>query len=313
VSSAAGPRASSSLLDRFYFEVAPAERLGLARLLIGTFAAGYFAVRLNHFGNYARFRPEQFRPIGVVSILEQPSPAWMTWGLAVLAVLLGGAFASGWRFRFTGPAFAATALWVLTYRSSWGMILHTENLMCLHLVVLGLAASADSWSLDARGKEPPAPSERYGWPLRLMSTATVLAYVIAGVAKLRASGFGWVTSDLLRNYIAYDAIHKLELGSIASPVGGWLAPYPAVFVALAAISLTIELGAPIALLSPRLGRIWVYAIWGFHVGVLLIMAIFFFYPVLGLAYLSFFELEKLPPWLRRRLRRSSTGSSDSRA
>jgi hypothetical protein len=299
------PSASTGLHHRFWFVRAPAARLGLLRLMVGTFAAGYFAVRLNHFGNYARFRPEQFRPVGVVSILSQPSPGWLSWALAIAAALLGVAFAAGWRFRFTGPAFAATALWVLSYRSSWGMILHTENLMCLHLVVLGLASSADAWALDARGKAAPEPSERYGWPLRLMSAATVLSYLIAGIAKLRASGLEWVTSDLLRNYVAYDAIRKLELGSIHSPLGGMLAPYPLVFTCLAAISLLIELGAPVALLSRRLARWWVIAIWAFHVGVLLIMAIFFFYPVLGLAFLSFFELERLPAWLKRRFKKRS--------
>ena len=36
-----------------------------------------------------------------------------------------------------------------TYRSSFGMIFHTENLWVVHVALLATAPAADAWSIDA--------------------------------------------------------------------------------------------------------------------------------------------------------------------
>ena len=61
---------------------------------------------------------------------------------------------------------------------------------------------------------------------------------------------------------------------------------------LAALSLLLELGAPLALVPGRLGKLWVLSLDCFHVGVVLLMAIVFFYPLSGVAFASFFPLER---------------------
>ena len=214
----------------------------------------------------------------------------------LLALPLSVAFTLGWRFAVTGPAFAGVLLWVLTYRNSWGMVFHTENLLVVHTLILGLARSADAWSLDAR-RRPISPRPRaYGWAIRLLAVVTLATYVLAGVAKLRLSGLSWVGSDLLRNYIAYDNLRKLELGDAYSPIGAALVRHGWLFPPLAAASLALELLAPLALVGPRLARWWVLAAWGFHAGVLAVMAIFFPYPLLGLAFAPLFAVEELPLW-----------------
>lgn len=296
-------------LGRYWLAPMPPERLATLRILGGLFAWIYVTARLPHFGDFTRLA--EFRPVGLVTLLTEPLPPIATWAIAIATCLLGFGFTLGWRFRLTGPLFAAALLWVTSYASSWGMIFHTENLIVLHVIVLGLSASADRWSLDARptmaagrdGAAPPnetatsdeereALHERYGWPVRLICTLTVLTYFIAGYTKLRVSGLSWVTSDLLQNYIAYDALRKAELGSIHSPVGAWLASVPGVWQPIAAISLAMELGAPLALIGRRIAAAWALAAWLFHVGVAALMAIVFLYPVLGLAFASFFPVEQ---------------------
>ena len=279
----------------------PATRLAALRCLIGGFATIYLAIRVVHLISFLDFPARSFAPVGVINLLSAPLPPALVIGGVLLALPLGLAFTLGWRFAVTGPAFAAALLWVLSYRNSWGMIFHTENLMVAHVIVLGLARSADVWSLDARRAPPPEAPHAHGWPVRLMALLTVATYFLAGVAKLRLSGLEWVSSDLLRNYIAYDNLRKLELGDAYSPLGAALVNRAWLFPPLAGLSLALELLAPLALLGPRLARVWSLGALGFHLGVLAVMAIFFPYPLLGLAFAPLFAAERLPIWRWLRL------------
>jgi len=289
-------RAAIAAVDAWFRRDAPTERLAALRLLIGAFATVYVAARVVHLISFVDFPARNFAPVGVVSLLTAPLPAALVIAPVVLAPILALAFTLGWRFRVTGPAFAALLLWVLTYRNSWGMVFHTENLLVVHVLVLGLTRSADAWSLDARrGAASPRPGA-YGWPVRLLALLTLATYVLAGVAKLRLSGLAWVDSDLLRNHIAYDNLRKLELGDTHSPIGAALVARGWLFPPLAATSLALELLAPLALVGPRLARVWALAAWAFHAGVLAVMAIFFPYPLLGFGFAPLFAVERLPLW-----------------
>lgn len=290
-------------LSRWWFHPAPPERLATLRIAIGLFAWIYLIVRLPHFASFASMAPAAFRPVGPVSILSAPLPAGATWAIALAGVASGAAFVAGLRFVVTGPIFAAALLWVTSYASSWGMVFHTDNLLVLHVIVIALAPAAAAWSIDARrgGAPPSADDGRYGWPLRLMAAITVSAYFMAGVAKLKNEGLTWVTTDFLRDYVAYDALRKAELGSTYSPVGAWLAERSWPWRPLAVFSLAMELGAPLALLGRRAAWVWSIAAVGFHAGVLALMAILFLYPLAGLAFAPFFEVERLAARLRQRL------------
>lgn len=299
-------------MTRRWFVEAPAERLAGARILIGLFAFVYAVARLPHFARFSRFAPASFRPVGPVQLLSSPLPEAATWSLALATAAFGVAFTLGYRYRFTGPLFGLLLLWVTSYASSWGMIFHTENLMVLQVLALGLGPAADAWSLDARrrGTPSPEPNGRYGWPLRLAATIAVLAYFMAGVAKLRHTGLDWVTTDFLRNYVAYDALRKKELGSPYSPLGAALASYPALWKPMAAVSLTAELAAPLALLGGRFTKVWVALVMLFHAGVLALMMILFAYPLFGFAFVPFFAIERP---LERLRARAGRGSSETRS
>lgn len=305
-----------SAVTRWWFPPeTPAERLAGARILVGLFALVYATARLPHFARFSRFDPASFRPVGPVQLLSAPLPEPATWAIAIATAVAGLGYTLGLRYRVTGPIFGLLLLWVTSYASSWSMIFHTENLMVLQVLALGLGPAADAWSLDARRTESqPSPSGRYGWPLRLCAAIAVLAYFMAGVAKLRHTGAAWVTTDFLRNYVAYDALRKKELGSFYSPLGAALAAHPSLWKPLAAVSLTAELGAPIALLGGRFTNAWVIVVVGFHAGVLALMMILFAYPLFGFAFVAFFEVERPLSWIRARLKhRSCRGSSESRS
>jgi HTTM domain len=298
----AAVRALAARFDAFWYAPAPAERLAVLRILVGGFALGYLLVRFSHLAAYGSFGDDQFEPVGPVAVLAGPLPANVVELLVIAAVLSGVAFMVGWRFAVTGPLFALLLLWVLSYRNSFGQIFHTENLLVLHVLVLGVAASADAFSLDGRARPHGFIAEdgRYGWPIRLMCLLTILTYLVAGSTKLQNAGLEWVTGDVLRNYIAYDNLRKAELGDSYSWLGARLVAEGWLFKPLAVLTLAVELGAPLALFSKVSARLRVAAAWCFHVGILLLMAIVFPYPLLGVAYASFFEVEK--PWETLKLR-----------
>jgi hypothetical protein len=285
---------------------APATSLAALRILVGAYALVYMLVRFGHVMRTASFPVRQFAPVGPVSLLGAPLP----WAVVLLAtsatVVVGVAYVAGWRYRVTGPVFAALFLWTLSYRNSWSMVFHTENLLVLHIIVLGVVPAADAWSYDARRR--PAPSEaesgahfRYGWPIQLMCAITVATYFLAGFTKLQVSGVSWITSDALRYHVAHDNLRKSELGSIYSVLGAWLAGHAGIFKPLAVASLAIELLAPLALVGPRIGRAWAVSAWGFHFGVFAVMAIGFHYPLSMVAFASFFDVAALLRWLRGKL------------
>ena len=291
-----------SALRRIVCPAMPAERLAMLRILVGAYGVIYLLARVGALWGVTRYPAGQFKPVGLSMLLDAPmAPAWVAIGI-VVALLSGVAFTAGWRFRITGPLYAAAMLWVLSYRNSWGMPFHTENLLVLHTVVLAAGPSAAAWSLDARGRPGPEPDARFGWVVVLMCWATALTYFVAGWAKLAHSGFGWVTSDTLRNFIAYDNIRKAELGAGYSTLGTWMVAHAWVFPPLAGISLTVELLAPLSILHRRLGMLWAAAAWSFHVGVLALMYILFHYPIIGVAYASYFPVEKIGQWVMGRVR-----------
>lgn len=283
-----------SALDRFYFKRMPARRLAGVRVYVGLYAAVYLLVRLPHLLGFAAYDAAFFAPVGVASLLDVPLPPLLYQGLVALTVALSWAFLFGVAHRWLAPVFAASLLFVLTYTNSFGKILHTDNMLVLHVAILALASSADSLSLDARRSAPSSPHWRYGWPVQLLCAVTAAVYLLAGIAKLRHSGLAFFDGENLRNYIAFDNVRKAELGSVSSPIGPALLAYTGVFALLAWVSLALELGAPLALFHRPLGRAWAVAVMAFHLGVLALMAIAFAYPLSGAAFAAFFDLERMP-------------------
>lgn len=291
----------SSAIDRWWREVAPAERLAAVRVLVGVFAFAYVAIRLPHLLGYAHFDPDQFKPVGVVAVaLDRPLLPIVVKLLTAATVLVGAAFVLGWRFRVSGPLYACLLLWTISYRNCWGMVFHTENLVVLHVLILGVTRSADAYSLDSRrDEEPREPDGRYGWPLRLMSAIVVIAYVLAGYAKLRNGGMDWLWGDELRNHVAIDNARKALLGDVYSPFAAPILHWGIAFKLLALMTIVVELGAPIAMIDRRVALVWVALAMAFHYGVLGLMFIAFPYQLTGIAYACFFRAEKFFAWLAR--------------
>ena len=287
-------------LRTWWFAPAPAERLAALRILIGMFGLVWVSSRASELFRLVELPRSHFRPVGVVAILEAPLPAGVAIAIVLLTIVLMALFVLGIGFRVVGPLAAAALLWTLTYRNSWGLPLHTENLLVLHVIALALAPAADAWALGRR--ERPAPEAGYGWAVKLLVALTAATYVLAGIAKLRIAGMDWLDGELLRNQIAIDNARKALLGDYMAPFATLFLEHPDALVAFCVMTLAIELGAPIALLGGRPARLWAAAAWGFHLGVILLMNIWFLYPLVGIAMCPIFRVERPVAWVIDRVR-----------
>ena len=279
--------------DRWLFARAPAERLAVLRMLVGAFAVSYLAVRLPVFLSLADASPGRFRPVGLLSLFSSPLPEPLLVTLVLGAMVLGLAFTAGVSFPVTGPAFALTLLVLCTYRSSWGQLLHFENLMVLDVLIVGFARSADACTVGRRPRRARVDDSAFGWPVRLAALVTVVTYVLAGLAKLRLGGLSWMVGDTLRNHVAYSAARLDLLGGTPSPVGRYLVRHASVFPPLATATVIVELAAPIALIGGRWRTTWVVSAWLLHAGVAALMFVVFPYPLFLVAFAPFFRLERL--------------------
>ena len=296
-------------MTRWFFAPAPPQRLAMLRILVGCYALVYLAIRSAYVIDLTRLPASRFEPVGILGTLDVPPSDWLVFAVLAGAALTGVAFCAGWRFVVTGPTFAVLLLVVTTYGNSWGQVFHTENVMVLHAAVLAMSPAAVVWSADATRRQgaAPVPAERFGWPVALMAVITVTTYFLAGWAKLENGGLDWALGDVLRNQVAHDNLRKILLGDTHSPIGARLVEHGWIFPPLAVMSLAVELGAPLALVGGRVARAWSGAAWLFHVGVLALMAVFFPYPIFGVAFAPLFAVEELPGrlgWPRRRGRAS---------
>ena len=304
-------------LHDFWFEAAPATRLGMLRILLGVFAIGYLMPELDEFVKVAKSDPRLFDPVGVA--FGDPIGIELFHWLLRATMAAAVCFTLGLWHRITGPAFALLALWLFSYRNSWSMIYHSDNPVVLHALVLGFTRSADALSLDAlfrdRRQGTTAAVERvswrYGWPIRLMCAVTVCSYFVTAVAKLSGPlGLAWMTGQALRSQMAVDAIRKELLGADPNAVSYALYEWVPLFTVLAIGSLAMEFFAPLALFNRRIGRIWAINMFLVHWGILVVMHITFHYQLWGVMFASFFRVERLlelPRKLwRRLLRRRAT-------
>jgi hypothetical protein len=287
--------------DRFWdwFAPAPPERLAMLRIAIGTFAFAWVTLRLGEIHAVSQLTAG-WKPVGLVRVLDTPLSPDVVLAIAIATSVLLAAFTLGIAYRVIAPIAAIALTFTLCYRNSWGVPFHTENLLVLHVIALSIAPAADVWAFRKRRATSLPAAAGYGWPIKLLVALTAATYLLAGIAKLRIGGVDWLDGELLRNQIAIDNLRKLLLGDPIAPLATTLLDHPGALTVFCWMSLALEIGAPIALLGGRIARLWALGAWGFHVGVILLMNIWFPYPVLGFAFLPLLPVERFGTWVHNR-------------
>ena len=296
----------SALLHQVWFPVMPATRLAFIRIAVGLFSLCYLIPRYSMFLKIAATERVSFQPLGVVWWLEAPLSLPVFETLLVATLLANVAFTIGWLYRLTGPLFGVLLLVLLSYRNSWSMIYHNDNAMVLHVLILGFVAAADAWSIDSwQAKRKTADHWSYGWPVQLLSAATLVTYFLSGIAKLKGElGWAWVSGEALRSQVATDAIRKTLLGELPPETAFLLYDHIWIFTCIGILSMLVELGAPLAILTPRARMFWALNAFAMHWGIFFVMGITFRYQMAGILFLSFFPVERLVAMLQVRFSRT---------
>jgi hypothetical protein len=311
------PAIGKRWLERALFPREAATSLAVMRILIGGFAFWLIKTfRVATLQTCTQTPDRFFEPLGVLAFLDAPLDDRLFHVLHDVCFALSVPFALGLFSRVLAPLFSVLLLVVLTYRQSWGFIYHTENLLIVHVLVLGFARSADVLSLDAWlrrfslpgvraliARAPLLPSWRYGWPARLMILITGVTYWVAGMAKLGTNGFAWITDAHLLSHIGNNALRYLLFVGEASPLTYSVYAWPHwVWVLLGLCSVTLELVAPLAVVGGRVSALIAAALWSFHWGIKLMMGIDFPYQLSGIAFAPFVRWDRVASFLRRRAR-----------
>lgn len=269
------------------------QRLAMLRILVFGYAAVWTVVRAPHLLDTIDLAPRRLDAIGPLWWLGEPAPAVAIIAAVVLTPIACGAAALGWRYRTSSLAAVVGFLFLTTYRNSWGQIFHTENLVALHMGVLALfPVAAACWSLHET--EASADHEALsGAVVKALSVLTVGTYFVAGVAKLRISGFGWIDGDVLRHQIAFDNARKELLGDPKAPFGALMLRNSWTLAPAAVAAIAVELAAPLALAGRRAAWIWAGMAAVFHFVILAVMAIVFPYHLIGMALAPLLPVERL--------------------
>lgn len=170
-------------------------RPAVLRLTTGAFTIWNNLRRRSMFHKLNRQDASQFDPVGPVRVLRRPLPPRVANALYDAAQVTNIVATLGIAHRVSGPVNAALQLWTLSYRNSWGMILHNDNMALMHQLVLGVTPSADALSVDALVRDKTLTPQRFDRAYGGIPTAM-------NVATLKNDGETWSRSDVARLKIA---------------------------------------------------------------------------------------------------------------
>lgn len=294
-------------LDRLWFAPMTPISLSLCRWATGAFCLYRLLDLRAYFVRAAGGAPEVFHPVGIASILSEPLAKSTYDNMLGVTIFLAGMFMVGLAHRIFAPVFAVLLLFVLSYSNSWAMVYHTENMLVLHVLILAITPSASVLSLDASHTREDPKYVRYGmaraedgahmkfrWPIRLLQLGATLPYVVAGIAKVRGkAGWDWAYGENLRDQVTMNGLYYEMLHGGAEPITFHVYGWDTAFMFAAMMTLVLELGAPLALLHRYIGYAYVFGIMSMHFSILVIMGIPFPYQLTGLAFVCFFEWDKV--------------------
>jgi hypothetical protein len=201
---------------------------------------------------------------------------------------------------------ALTAFYLHTIPQLFGKVNHTINHLVLFSVLLAIAPSCDTLSVDAiRAAVRDAdqglvrrirPARAYSLALQTMMLYIGLAYFFPGAWKVARAGTQWFSSDHMQLLI----LAKLQEFPM-SPFRHWVLGRSALLGLMAVATIVFELGFVFAILVRRLRPAAALAGLAFHEATAAVMGIRF--AALQVCYVVFIDWTRCLRWVatRRRL------------
>lgn len=243
---------------RFWFEPVEPANLGLCRIIF--FGAFFLFYLPQDFSAWAEVSDVFWMPIWLFERLHLPV---LSSGL--LAMLQGfwkvalALSCVGLLTRASTVSSFILGAYLLGLPHNFGKISHYDALVVIILGIMALSRCGDDWSVDQLirrmrpGSAPVAKrsvSGEYAWPVRAVWLMFALIFFGAGISKIRDSGLEWVASDNLA-LVLIQSNYRLNEGGPLTSWGLNLAQYGWLCRLLAAATVAVEVGYPLALFSRR--------------------------------------------------------------
>lgn len=290
--------------EQFWFHPSSPNRLGLFRVV-------FFFLVLVYLYNHGTLPSPAWSdvdlvfwmPIALFKMFHLPVfPASVLHILGGLLYISVGLSCIGLLTRISCKATFILSLYLMGLPFNFfGKTDHGECLMVILMGLLSFSRSGDGWSVDrwinkrfrnSSAQTPLPVSGEYTWPLQAGRLAYTLVFFAAGYSKLTTSGLEWIFSNNLANnlivpYYVGDAV-ILSIGLDIAQIAWicWL---------IAAWTILIEIGAPLALVSARLRLILVPSLFFMQIGIGLLMDMLF-YGVF-ICYIVWLPWEQLDRWI----------------
>jgi hypothetical protein len=257
--------------NRFWFEPATADNLGLARIfLFGSIAIFYVATPYlfpswgwhTRFADWGTVNHVFWIPIWLFRTLHLPQLSYqsihileMIWRLSLILSAIGlFTRLSTWTAFVVSP-------YLFGLPNNFGETQHLDMLLVWSFFSMAMSRCGDSWSVDrlfriARSggrlaSEPARVSGDYTWPIRLIWVTICCIFFCAAMSKLRHSGLAWVYGDQMSFFLIRAQYHA----TVAEPITNWgfiIGSHPWASRLIAFMSLSLEFFYPLALVSKRL-------------------------------------------------------------
>jgi hypothetical protein len=273
-------------MSNWWFPAVGRGRVAALRLIAYAFIPLDVLVTTGWVGRHGDVGNALYRPLLLDRLLHLPEPTPTVVALVRLALLLATAVAlvSGFTrsdraVRLSGIAAAALYLWWMLIAMSFGKVDHDRFGFLLLLFVLPTVGVA------RLGDRTPSPAA--GWAVRMTQVGAVATYFLAGWAKVRIGGWGWVNGATL----AWAVVRR------GTWFSHWMLQSPWFLRGLQWLMLIGELASPLlfAVRRQRIRTAVVLGLYAFHVLTFAAISIIFLPHLVALA--AFLPLEE---WIRLR-------------
>ncbi|MYW05426.1 hypothetical protein [Streptomyces sp. SID3343] len=260
---------------RWWYPSVPVLRIAWIRLFVYLFVVyDITSLTKGTMGN-AHLPASLYQPVWLADMLQLPVPTPELAETLRMVMFVGAPIAAlGILPRLSGTVMAVAFTWWEFVYMSYGKIDHDHFAITITLWLLPTAGRARLWDTHS--------DERAGWVIRCMQMSVVLSYFFAAWAKIRESGFRWVTGATF-----YWAIERRGT-SFARP----LQDYPWLLQVGQWVMMIAELLAPVMLFLRRWWLLAAALFWlGFHLMTYLSIEIHFLPTVI--CFTAFVPWEKV--------------------
>ena len=277
---------------------------------LGLFRICFFALILLYLFNHGSLASSAWSDVDLVFWMPIPLfevfhlPVFSTPILEILNwILYASIFLSciGLFTRYSTIAALLTSLYLMGLPFNFfGKTDHGETLMVIIIGVLAFSHCGDAWSLDrllrnVRGKDFDCTEREingeYTWPIQIGRVTYTLVFFAAGYSKLKASGLEWIFSDTISN----NFILHFYVGPMPVDWGLYIAQIGWLCQLIAAGTIIIETGAPLALLHRYLALFFITNILLMQIGIGFLMGMFFW--GLFICYIVWLPWDRISEWI----------------